>query len=160
MDTSRPSRRRRSVGGTGHPARLGLIGLLVLVLAACGGGSGGNGGNGEPGIQLQVMVINQSKDAVTVSSTSGGDPQTIAKCDFNEVDFPLVDPFTFSINEKPVIDSATLPGGTPGAGLKTVLAEVTIGKDGTPAVTVKPYAGRPGGLDRPSGIFVQSGCAK
>jgi hypothetical protein len=159
MGTSRSLSSRRTASGTLRPVRLGVIGLLMVVLAACGRG-GGAGGGTDTGQQLQVMVINLSNAPVTVGSTSGGETKTVEKCDFDEVDFPLVDPFTLNVNDQPLIDSATLPGGLPGAGEKTVLAEVTIGKDGTPALSVKPYAGRPGGLDRPSGLFVQSSCTK
>lgn len=152
--------RRRWASHARHPTKYAFIGLLVLVLVACGRGGGGGGGGADAGLQLQVMLINLSKDPVTVASTGGGETKTIKGCDFDEVDFPLVDPFTLNVNDKPVIDSATLPGGLPGAGQQTVLAEVTIGKDGVPALTVKPYAGRAGGLDRPSGLFVTSSCAK
>ena len=160
MGTSLFLSSRRPTSGSLRPVRLGLIGLLMVVLAACGRGGGAGGGGTDTGLQLQVMVINLSNAPVTVSSTSGGETKTIEKCDFDEVDFPLVDPFTLNVNDQPLIDSATLPGGLPGGGEKTVLAEVTIGKDGAPALSVKPYAGRPGGLDRPSGLFVQSSCAK
>ena len=159
MGTSRPRSRPRSASGSLHPARFGMIGLLMVALAACGGGGGGGGG-GEPEIQLQVMLINLSKAPVTVSSTSGGEAQTVEACDFDEVDFPLLDPFTLNIGDKPVIDSSTLAGGLPGGGEKFVLAEVTVQKDGSAAVTVPPYVGRAGGLDRPSALFVKGSCAK
>jgi hypothetical protein len=137
-----------------------MIGLLMVALAACGGGGGGGGGGGEPEIQLQVMLINLSNAPVTVSSTSGGEAQTVEACDFDEVDFPLLDPFTLNVADKPVIDSSTLAGGLPGGGEKFVLSEVTVQKDGSAEVTVAPYVGRAGGLDRPSALFVKGSCAK
>jgi hypothetical protein len=136
--------------------------VLVVALAACGrgGGGGGDGGNGLNDIQLQVMLINLSKTDAVATSTAGGDPKTVKACDFDEVDFPLETSFVFNVNDKPVIDSSTLPGGLPGNGNSFVLAEVTVDKDGTAEVTVKPYAGRAGGLSRPSALFVQGSCAK
>jgi hypothetical protein len=106
------------------------------------------------------MLINLSKTDAVATSTAGGDPKTVKACDFDEVDFPLETSFVFNVNDKPVIDSSTLPGGLPGNGNSFVLAEVTVDKDGTAEVTVKPYAGRAGGLSRPSALFVQGSCAK
>ena len=159
MGPSRLAARRRSPAGALRAARLGLLGLLIVLLAACGRGGGGGGG-GPQDVQLQVMLINLSKEPAVASSTAGGEPQTIKACDFDEVDFPLIDPFVFNINDKPVIDSSTLPGGLPGGGDSFVLTEVTVGKDGTAEVTVKPYVGRAGGLSRPSALFVRGSCAK
>lgn len=159
MGTTLPLSWPRSASGSLRPVRLGTVGLLMVALAACGGGGGGGGG-GEPEIQLQVMVINLSNAPVTVSSTSGGEAQTVEACDFDEVDFPLLDPFTLNIADKPVIDSSTLAGGIPGGGEKFVLAEVTVKKDASTEVTVAPYVGRAGGLDRPSALFVKGSCAK
>src|SRR5690606_33150418 len=64
---------------------------LGLVLGACGGDNGG-GGNPATEQHLQVMVINLSSADVTATSSSGGDPQTVAQCTASTVDFPLSDP--------------------------------------------------------------------
>ena len=164
MAISSPTRLHRSAGGVfARPAGYALIGLLVVVLAAGGrggGGGGGGGGDGANDIQLQVMLINLSKTDAVATSTAGGDPKTVKACDFDEVDFPLEPSFVFNVNDKPVIDSSKLPGGLPGNGNSFVLAEVTVDKDGTAEVTAKPYAGRAGGLSRPSALFVQGSCAK
>ena len=162
MAISRPTPWRRSASGFLRPARYGFIGLLVVVLAACGrgGGGGGGGGNGLEDVQLQVMLINLSKTDAVATASTGGDPKTVKACDFDEVDFPLADPIVFNINDAPVIDSSALPGGLPGGGNSFVLAEVTVQKDGTSEVTVKPYVGRAGGLSRPSALFVKGSCAK
>ncbi len=142
-------------------ARLGYvlpaIAAVALALSACGGGGGD--GNGNSAFQLEVMVINLSAADATVTSSTGGDPQTVPQCVANTVDFPMGDPFVFSIDNKPVIDSSTLEGGTPGGGNATVLAQVTIKTDGTTSVDTKPYVGRSGGLTPPSRLFVESSCA-
>ena len=162
MAISSPTRLHRSAGGVlRRPAGYALIGLLVVVLAACGrGGGGGGGGDGASDIQLQVMLINLSKTDAVATSTAGGDPKTVKACDFDEVDFPLETSFVFNVNDKPVIDSSKLPGGLPGNGNSFVLPEVRVDKDSPAEVTVKPYAGRAGGLSRPSALFVQGSCAK
>jgi hypothetical protein len=131
--------------------------MVALALAACGGGDGG--GNANSTYKLEVMVINLSAADATVTSSTGGDPQTVPQCVAQAVDFPMADPFVLSINDQPVIDSSTLEGGTPGGGNATLLAQVTIGNDGTPKVDTKPYAGREGGLTPPSRLFVESSCA-
>lgn len=141
-------------------ARLGLIGLLVVVLAACGGGGGGGGGAADDDFQIQVMLINLSKAPATVSSSSGGEPKTVEPCKFAQADFPLDDPFTITVNNQPLIDSSTLPGGTPGQGNSSVLMAVTVSQEGKPEVTTKPYGGRAGGLDKPTQLFVSGSCAK
>jgi hypothetical protein len=134
-----------------------VIAGLALTLAACGGDGGGD----NPATQqhLQVMVINLSSADATVSSSSGGDPQTVAQCTASTVDFPLSDPFIFSIDNKPVIDSSQLEGGVPGGMQSTVLAQVTIGNDGTPKIDKQAYAGRTGGLAPPSKLFIESSCS-
>ena len=152
-----PSLVRRSGGRPA--ARVGLIGLLVVVLAACGGGGGGGGGAADD-LQLQVMLINLSKAPATVSSSTGGTPTTIEACKFGEADFPFDDPFTINVNDQPLVDSNTLPGGTPGAGNSSVLTEITVQKDGKAEVTEAPYAGRKGGLSRPTQLFVSGSCAR
>lgn len=134
-----------------------VIAGLSLVLAACGGGDGG--GNPATEQHLQVMVINLSSADATATSTSGGDAQTVAQCTASTVDFPLTDPFVFSIDDKPVIDSSQLEGGLPGGGGSTVLAQVTIQNDGTPKVDKQAYAGRTGGLAPPSKLYIQSSCS-
>lgn len=131
---------------------------LALVLGACGGDNGG-GGNPATEQHLQVMVINLSSADVTATSSSGGDPQTVAQCTASTVDFPLSDPFIFSINDSPVIDSSQLEGGLPGGGESTVLAQVTIQDDGTPKVDKQAYAGRTGGLAPPSKLYIESSCS-
>ncbi len=159
MGIPRPSLVRRSGGRPA--ARLGLMGLL-MVLTACGGGGGGGGegGGGGDEFQIQVMLINLSKVPATVSSSSGGDAKTVEPCKFAQADFPLDDPFTITVNDQPVIDSSTLPGGTPGQGNSSVLMAVTVSKEGKPEVTTKPYGGRAGGLDKPTQLFVSGSCAK
>lgn len=157
MGTPRPALVRRS--GAPPAARLGLIGLLTVVLAACGGGGGGGGG-GADDLQIQVMLINLSKAPATVTSSTGGTPVTIEPCKFGEADFPLEDPFTLTVNDQPLVDSSTLPGGTPGAGNSSVLTEITVQKDGKPEVTEAPYGGRKGGLSRPTQLFVSGSCAR
>ena len=131
--------------------------MVALALTACGGGDGG--GNANSTYKLEVMVINLSAADATVTSSTGGDPQTVPQCVAQAVDFPMADPFVLSIDNQPVIDSSTLEGGTPGGGNATLLAQVTIGNDGTPKVDTKPYAGREGGLTPPSRLFVESSCA-
>jgi hypothetical protein len=130
---------------------------LSVALAACGGG--GPGGGGENQQEFQVMVINLSDHDVTATSSTGGDPQQVPQCTATQVQFPLADPFVLSFDNNPVIDSSTLEGGIPGGGSATVLAQVTIQKDGTPKVDKQPYAGRAGGLTPPSKLFVESSCA-
>ncbi len=130
---------------------------VALVLSACGGGGGG-GGN-QAATELQVMVINFSAKDVTATSSTGGDPQTVKQCVAQLVTFPLADPFTFSIDNNAVIDSAQLQGGVPGQGNSTVLAEVTVDKDGNAKVTREAYAGRTGGLAPPSKLYIESMCA-
>lgn len=145
-----------------HGARFRLVlpavvAGLSLALTACGGGGGGD--NGASAQHLQVMVINLSSADATATSSSGGDPQTVAQCTAKAVDYPLSDPFVFSINDSPVIDSSQLQGGLPGGGQSTVLAQVTIQNDGTPKVDREPYVGRAGGLTPPSKLFIESSCS-
>lgn len=147
------TRARRPRSGYVLPA----VAMVALALAACGGGDGG--GNANSTYKLEVMVINLSAADATVTSSTGGDAQTVPQCVAQVVDFPMADPFILSIDNNPVIDSSTLEGGTPGGGNATLLAQVTIGNDGTPKIDKQPYAGREGGLAPPSRLFVESSCA-
>jgi hypothetical protein len=128
--------------------RIGLIGMTLVLsaaLAACGGGGDGGGGGGAT--KLHVLLVNHT-DAPANVTYSGGAPTgdspakpPIASCKSGQVDFPLVDPFTLSVNDKVVIDTSQLPQGVPNQGQSDVVVQLDLNKDGNVVDTISLRVG-------------------
>lgn len=115
---------------------LALAAIVVTALNACGGGSGGGGGGVAGGTKFHVLLINHSQTDANVTY-SGGEPLAssakppVKSCKAGVIDYPLTDPFTLSVNDKEVINSASLPAGIPNQGQSDVVTRVDVNKDGS-----------------------------
>jgi len=80
------------------------------------------------------LIVNASDAEVTVTYT-GTDPAeeaTQASCTADIHNFPVADPFTFTIGDEVVIDSdADLPDGIPNDGESDLIVRIDIAQDGT-----------------------------
>jgi hypothetical protein len=104
----------------------------AVLLVACGGDGGG--GDGGSDFVLHALIVNASDADVTVTYT-GTDPAeeaTQASCTADIHNFPIADPFTFTIGDDVVLDSdADLPDGIPNDGESDLIVRIDIAKDGT-----------------------------
>ena len=119
-----PTRRSRS---------LLLLAGVALILAACGGGGGGGGG-GTTTAKLHALIVNAGEgDAAVTYTDADGLPTeaTVPTCTAQVLEFPVTDPFSVSIGDTVVVDSAQLPAGLPGAGETDLVVQVNVARDGT-----------------------------
>ena len=110
---------------------LAVLAATAVLLAACGGDGGGDGASD---FTLHALIVNASDAEVTVTYT-GTDPAeeaTQASCTADIHNFPVADPFTFTIGDEVVIDSdADLPDGIPNNGESDLIVRIDIAQDGT-----------------------------
>ena len=110
---------------------LAVLAATAVLLAACGGDGGGDGASD---FTLHALIVNASDAEVTVTYT-GTDPAeeaTQASCTADIHNFPVADPFTFTIGDEVVIDSdADLPDGIPNDGESDLIVRIDIAQDGT-----------------------------
>jgi hypothetical protein len=118
--------------------------VLAAVLASCGGGGGGD--NGAGAVILHLLVVNGSKQDVTVGYTAGGQAQpdkTLKTCTDEIYDLPVADPFTVSINGAPALESSTFKFPLDSSLIAEVdvdaAGKVTIGE----AIAYGPVQGKP-----------------
>jgi len=108
------------------------LAATAVLLVACGGDGGGDGATS--GSTLHALIVNASDADVTVTYT-GTDPaeDVIQKtCTADIHNFPIADPFTFTIGDDVVIDSdADLPDGIPNDGESDLIVRIDIAQDGT-----------------------------
>lgn len=133
---------RASLAGRWLPSRAGLFGLSVMLalvlatgLAGCGGGNSGGGGVAG-GKKFHVLIVNHTAADANVTYSGGaplpsGDQPPIKTCQSGVIDFALTDPFTLTVNDKVVIDSAQIQGGIPNQGQSDVVAQIDVNKDGS-----------------------------
>jgi len=118
--------------------------VLAAVLASCGGGGGGD--NGAGAVTLHLLVVNGSKQDVTVGYTAGGEARpdkTLKTCTDEIYDLPVADPFTVSINGAPALESSTFKFPLDSSLIAEVdvdaAGKVTIGE----AIAYGPVQGKP-----------------
>jgi hypothetical protein len=114
---------------------LALVAVLGVVLAACGGNGGGGGGGGGA-LKLNVAVVNETTDDLTITLDVGGEPgqeQTLETCRAEVYGFTLPDgEWVLALNGQPVIDSFDLEANLID---RNLIAEVQANDDGTVTLT-------------------------
>jgi hypothetical protein len=108
---------------------------LTLVLAACGGGGGGGGGGGAPAV-FHVLIVNHTKTDASVTYSAGeplpsADKPPVKSCTAKQIDYPLSDQFTLTVNGKVEVDTAQIQGGVPNQGQSDVQVQIDLNKDGS-----------------------------